>query len=42
MQLMITSTLGLTQGPEPPDVADALAVALCHGRSVQSNEDIKV
>ncbi|MFH1688549.1 MAG: crossover junction endodeoxyribonuclease RuvC [bacterium] len=32
MQLMITSTLGLSQVPEPPDVADALAVALCHCR----------
>ena len=33
MQLMITSTLGLSSVPEPADVADALAVALCHGRA---------
>lgn len=30
MQRTILSTLGLTKLPEPPDVADALAVALCH------------
>ncbi len=30
VQLMIASTLGLREIPEPPDVADALAVALCH------------
>ncbi|MDH4158210.1 MAG: crossover junction endodeoxyribonuclease RuvC [candidate division Zixibacteria bacterium] len=42
MQLMITTSLGLAEVPEPPDVADALAVALCHGRSVQSSEAIEV
>jgi len=30
MQRMIQSTLKLKTLPEPPDVADALAVALCH------------
>jgi len=30
MQLSIQRELGLAQLPEPPDVADALAVALCH------------
>jgi len=30
MQRTIASTLGLVKPPEPPDVADALAVALCH------------
>jgi crossover junction endodeoxyribonuclease RuvC len=30
MQRTIQRELGLTQLPEPPDVADALAVALCH------------
>jgi crossover junction endodeoxyribonuclease RuvC len=30
MQLMIRAQLGLKEFPEPPDVADALAVALCH------------
>jgi crossover junction endodeoxyribonuclease RuvC len=34
MQLMITSALGLSQFPDPPDVADALAVALCHCRAL--------
>lgn len=32
MQLMIVSTFGLKETPEPPDIADALAVALCHSR----------
>ncbi len=30
MQLMIKSLLELDEPPKPPDVADALAVALCH------------
>jgi len=30
MQLTIQRELGLVRMPEPPDVADALAVALCH------------
>jgi len=30
MQLAIQRELGLAQVPDPPDVADALAVALCH------------
>lgn len=30
MQLTIQQELGLRQLPEPPDVADALAIALCH------------
>jgi crossover junction endodeoxyribonuclease RuvC len=30
MQMAIGTQLGLLQLPEPPDVADALAVALCH------------
>jgi len=38
VQLMIRSTLGLTEIPEPPDVADALAIALCHCRSLAHNE----
>ena len=42
MQLMITSTLGLNKVPEPPDVADALAVALCHGRSLQIREMVNL
>lgn len=34
VQLMIASTLSLREIPEPPDVADALAVALCHCRAL--------
>ena len=34
VQLMIKSTLALARVPEPPDTADALAVALCHHRAV--------
>ncbi|MDA1055038.1 MAG: crossover junction endodeoxyribonuclease RuvC [Planctomycetota bacterium] len=37
MQLAICRELGLAAPPEPPDVADALAIALCHhhlGRKV--------
>ena len=34
VQRMIEVMLGLRQPPEPPDVADALAVALCHLNSV--------
>lgn len=34
MQMMITSELTLRAIPEPPDVADALAVALCHCRAL--------
>lgn len=30
VQLAIQRELGLAQAPEPPDVADALAIALCH------------
>ncbi len=33
VQLMIRSTLGLSEIPEPNDAADALAIALCHCRS---------
>ena len=37
MQAMIKSTLGLSAVPEPPDIADALAVALCHCRAKAHN-----
>ena len=30
MQLAVARQLGLAQPPEPPDVADALAIAICH------------
>ena len=35
VQQMICTTLSLSGAPEPPDVADALAVALCHLRAIQ-------
>lgn len=38
MQMMICSTLELQTVPEPPDAADALAVALCHCRAKAHNE----
>ncbi len=41
MQLMVTSLLNLSQVPEPPDVADALAVALCHIRTLQHQKVIE-
>ncbi|MBU8934841.1 MAG: crossover junction endodeoxyribonuclease RuvC [candidate division Zixibacteria bacterium] len=37
MQLMIRSALDLPEVPEPPDTADALAVALCHLRALAHN-----
>ena len=30
MQLAIARELGLSEPPDPPDVADALAIAFCH------------
>ncbi|MEW5796641.1 MAG: crossover junction endodeoxyribonuclease RuvC [Candidatus Zixiibacteriota bacterium] len=38
VQRMIRSTLNLLEVPEPPDVADALAIALCHCRSLEHQE----
>jgi len=35
MQRTIASTLGLARPPEPPDVADALAAALCHANVIR-------
>lgn len=35
MQRTVASTLGLPAPPEPADVADALAVALCHANVVR-------
>ena len=35
MQLMVRALLGMSETPEPPDAADALAVALCHMQVVQ-------
>jgi len=38
MQQMVSSLLGLTSYPEPPDAADALAVALCHAQASKARE----
>jgi crossover junction endodeoxyribonuclease RuvC len=38
MQQMVSSALGLTEYPEPPDAADALAVALCHAHMSRTKE----
>ena len=35
MQLMVRALLGMKEIPEPPDAADALAVALCHLQAEQ-------
>lgn len=40
VQRMICSTLDLAGVPEPPDVTDALAVALCHIRSIHSGQAV--
>ncbi len=40
MQLMIKSTLGLNEIPEPADAADALAVALCHVSATQHGQAV--
>ncbi len=37
VQHMIKNNLGLDNIPEPPDVADALAVALCHINHLNNN-----
>jgi crossover junction endodeoxyribonuclease RuvC len=42
VQQMICSTLELLTVPEPPDVADALAVALCHCRTLQHQYTVEV
>lgn len=40
MQQMVSSALGLTEYPEPPDAADALAVALCHAHLSRAKERV--
>lgn len=35
VQRMVTQMLGLAAVPKPDDVADALAIAMCHGYSAQ-------
>jgi crossover junction endodeoxyribonuclease RuvC len=38
IQKMIAMLLGLTECPEPPDAADALAIALCHVQACRAQE----
>ncbi len=40
VQQMICSALSLGRPPEPPDVADALAVALCHLRTIKHDHTV--
>ena len=35
VQMMVRALLGMSETPEPPDAADALAVALCHVQAEQ-------
>lgn len=42
MQQMVSSVLGLPAYPEPPDAADALAVALCHAHASKARERMAV
>jgi crossover junction endodeoxyribonuclease RuvC len=42
MQQMVSSALGLTEYPEPPDAADALAVALCHVHVSRAQERMAI
>ncbi len=37
IQQMMKSMLGLSAVPKPDDVADALAIAVCHGNSIRFN-----
>ena len=37
IQQMMKSMLGLAEIPKPDDVADALAIAVCHGNSMRFN-----
>jgi len=38
IQKMIAMLLGLAECPEPPDAADALAIALCHAQAWRAKE----
>lgn len=41
IQQMMRTMLGLSEIPKPDDVADALAIAVCHGNSVMYNDILK-
>ena len=38
MQLAVQSQCGLAELPQPPDVADAIAIALCHARRLATDQ----
>jgi crossover junction endodeoxyribonuclease RuvC len=38
VQQMVRAVLGMSETPEPPDAADALAVALCHVQMAESRQ----
>jgi hypothetical protein len=38
MQQMVRALLNLRACPEPPDAADAIAVAMCHAQSLKARE----
>lgn len=40
IQQMMKSLLGLREIPKPDDVADALAIAVCHGNSMRFNTSL--
>lgn len=40
MQQMVATVLNLPEIPRPPDTADALAVALCHGRAIEHGSGV--
>lgn len=40
VQRMVQHTFGLHQAPHPPDVADALAVALCHHNVLMHEQNL--
>jgi crossover junction endodeoxyribonuclease RuvC len=42
VQQMVRATLGLGETPEPPDAADALAVALCHVQMAEARRRLAV
>lgn len=39
IQRMIQHTFGLSRAPHPPDVADALAIALCHHNALRHEQN---
>lgn len=42
IQNMVQRTFGLPEAPDPPDVADAVAIALCHVLNIGSRFDAQI